>query len=101
MWHLTSCIACYYMLFHAYYYRIERLGLAGVFGTLAEGATEYPALPRPPGFSAAWHDDMCTRAPTGTELSTRASKRGTPKSGADAVRRSPRFGGIGARAAVE
>jgi hypothetical protein len=66
---------------------------------LAEGATEYPALPRPPGFSAGWHQDMCTRAPTATELSTRASKPG--KSGADAVRRSPRFGGIGARAAVE
>jgi len=98
VWHVTSCIACYYMLFHAYYYRIERLGLAGVFGTLAAGAA-YPALPRPPGFSAGWHADMQTRVPTAAELTTRKSS--APTAGADAVRRSPRFGGIGARNAVE
>ena len=100
VWHLTSCIACYYMLFHAYYYRYEKLGLYGLFGpkTIQPNGTS-PSLPRPPGFSAAWHAHMGKQA---TEVRRHASSAqavspcaattdAATTGDADAVRRSPRF----------
>lgn len=58
VWHVTSCIAAYYMLFHMYYYRVERLGLEGAYGA----RRSFPSLPKPLTFNAAWHRELEERA---------------------------------------
>lgn len=59
VWHVLSCTAAYYQLGFCYYYRLERLGARGVFGSKAggkgAGLDAVPSLMFCPG---AWRDEI-------------------------------------------